>query len=237
MRELEIKKDGEYINSNKEWLEKAGPKSKEKQWKEKHSASELADYCLFYKGFVPKDIDNYLNELHIRSEKFDGEPECKTSLKDDGFGSGGDRQHDLLMWNKEMVVGIEAKATEDLDEYVTNKYKDPDTENHTLRYPGLCKRLLGKEIGECSNIRYQLLSATAGTLIEARNKKVKKAALIIVLFKSDITTTKHIDETKEDIDNFVKCFDKKPNGSYIVKFMPEIDFYVKFIEVDINTYH
>ena len=231
MRKIYIKKNNKEIHSNQGWLEIAPPEGGEKQWKPLHSASEFADYCLFTDGYVPKEIDDYLSSLGISDDSFDAEPECITSLCEYGFGKNGPRHHDLLMQSKEIVVGIEAKATETLDEYVTEKCKGKLSPNQELRYPGLCREILGRELKECSNIRYQLLSATAGTLIEARKRGVKKAALIILLFESEITSKEHVLGTKNDVDVFCNMLKKKPNGSYEIPFAPDIDFYVEYIGV------
>lgn len=154
---------------DQDWFRLAPPEGGLKQWVDLHSAKELAKYFIHSGGFVPKEIDDYLSQIGADETPFVAEPEKITSLCKDGFGANGPRHHDLLMWNHQMVVGLEAKATETLDQYVTEKVKGNMSNNQKLRYPGLCKRLLGKEFEECSDIRYQLLSATAGTLIEAKN--------------------------------------------------------------------
>ncbi len=240
MRNLIIKKGKEQINSVDDWKRLAPPEGGDKQWVPLHSAMELAKYCIHYNGCVPKEIDQYLNSINVSDEELESEPESITSLCEDGFGKAGPRHHDLLMWNKEMVVGVEAKATETLDEYVTEKCKKNGvvkyTENQAKRYPGLCDRLLNKQISECNDIRYQLLSAAAGTLIEARNRKVNKACLLVVLFTSDIVSQEHIELTKNDISSFVDCLDKNNDGSYKTHFLPEIDLFVKLLIVDVDSY-
>lgn len=240
MRKLTIKKNGKEIYTNGGWFRAAPPEGREKQWVPSFSASELADYFLRYKGFVPPEIDAYLNEIGIVSNSFNSEPECKTDLEKEGFGEKGPRQHDLLIKSdtNEVIIGLEAKAREDLDEYVTEKGDDPLTPNQEKRYAGLCDKLLGRELNNCENIRYQLLSATAGTLIEADKLGAKKAVLLIVLFKTPVVSQEHIQSTKKDIETFLKCLKQSNNGSYkTANFKPDIDLFVKTLIIDVNSYN
>ena len=240
MRKLTIKKDGKEIYTNGGWFRAAPPEGKEKQWVPSYSASELADYFLRYKGFIPPEIDSYLAEIGIASESFSSEPECCTSLEKEGFGGGKSRQHDLLITSdtNEVVIGLEAKAREDLDVFVTEKGDDPLTPNQEKRYAGLCEKLLGLKIERCSNIRYQLLSATAGTLIEADKRHIKKAVLLILLFKTPVVSDDHVVSTRNDIESFVSLLTKNNNGSYYCKnFKEDIELYVKYLVVDMHSYN
>lgn len=235
MRSLLIKKKSITISTEADWFKAAPPKGKEKQWKDSHSAKELAKYFLNGHGFLPKEVNDYLDDLGISSDGFISEPEYSTSLDKSGFGSGGCRSHDLLLWNKETVVGIEAKATENLDDYVTNKIKKKGivtyTTNQEKRYCGLCKALLGKQINDCSNIRYQLLAATAGTLIEANIRNASKACLIILCFKNQVVSNRHLLLVENDVRSFVRCLKKNDDGSYSTHFHPEISLHIKVIVV------
>ncbi len=240
MRKLTIKKDGKEIFTNGGWFRAAPPEGKEKQWVPSYSASELADYFLRYKGFMPPEIDSYLLEIGIVSESFSSEPECCTSLEKDGFGYRGPRQHDLLITSdtNEVVIGLEAKAREDLDVFVTEKGDGPLTPNQEKRYAGLCEKLLGLKLEDCSNIRYQLLSAAAGTLIEADKRHIKKAVLLFLLFKTPIVSEDHIASIGIDIENFVSLLTKNNDGSYKCKnFKKDIDLYVKYLVVDMRSYN
>ena len=240
MRKLTIQKDGREIYTNGGWFRAAPPEGKEKQWVPSYSASELADYFLRYKGFLPPEIDFYLTEIGIASESFSSEPEYCTGLEREGFGGGKSRQHDLLIVSdiNEVVIGLEAKAREDLDVFVTEKGDNPLTPNQEKRYAGLCEKILGQKIDSCINIRYQLLSATAGTLIEADKRQIKKAVLLILLFKTPVVTDEHVVSTKKDIDSFVSLLEKNNNGSYKCKnFKRDIDLYIKYLVVDMNSYN
>lgn len=223
-----IRKNGIKITNDKEWFKLAPPEGKEKQWVDKHSAKELAIYFTKQPDTLPIEVKNLLLKCNIDVADFECEPESKTNLSSEGFGENGDRQHDLLMVGNDAVVGVEAKATESLDDYVTNKYKG--TENHNKRYKGLCEKILGKDIFECSNIRYQLLSASIGTLIEAKKRNYKKAIVLIILFSSELTTEKHISMTKTDIQNFKDSL-KKLNDYFITPYAPDIELSIEYLEI------
>ena len=238
MRQLIIQKNKQAIHTKEQWFQFAPPEGGEKQWAPLHSAHEFARYFELCDGFVPSAIDSFLDQLGIRSSYFDSEPERITSLCEHGFGKNGPRHHDLLMWSDEAVIGIEAKATETLDEYVTDKCKKDGVvhyaENQRKRYPGLCEKLLNRPIEECSSIRYQLLSATAGTLIEAERLGVGKAVVLVVLFKSEIVDEAHIQGTRQDIINFSEFLERQPNGSYRTPFMPDIELSLGFVVVPLQ---
>lgn len=236
MRRINIIKDGKTPHTNSEWFEIAPPEKGEKQWKPYHSASELADYFLHYEKEVPPEIDELLTELNISSNDFIGIPEHQTPFPADEFGEGGPRHHDLLLVAKdnEVVIGIEAKATESLDKDV-NKYK-LDTENRKKRYGGICEAILNQPIDKCDGIKYQLLSATLGTLLETKDTPIKKAILLVLLFDSKIVPPKHIEATKKDIKRFTDMLSPKGEGPYHIPYMPDIDFYVKFINVPVCSY-
>ena len=245
IRKLKKKEEHEIIDE-KTWFDYAPPEGGEKQWVPLHSALEFAKYCTKNYNHVPHEINKILDDLKIDSVSFEAEPEATTSLAKDGFGKAGPRHHDLLMWkDNEIVVGIEAKATETLDKYVTDvfaslKAKNKNnqlTDNQEKRYPGLCERILGMKLEDCCNIRYQLLSATAGTLIEAKRHHTNKAAVIVILFESCLTTEEHIKETEQDIKVFETAFKKrkqniKDNNINKELLEPEIEVSFHFVRVD-----
>ena len=241
-----VNQEGEKILTNGGWLRLAPPTGKESQWVSLHSASELADYFLRYRPDLPPELDRYLDSIRVKSKKLLAIAECKTPLNIDSkgnpaFGEKGPRNHDLLLIGRDVVIGLEAKAAEPLDEVVTEKGDKPKlSKNQIKRYPGLCKQILDLDIEECSKIRYQLLSATAGTLIEAEKHNVDKAVLLIVLFESEISKNA-IKESVKDIKLFKKYlknknYDKK-TGAYRVKYKPNIKFYVEYKIIKVSSYN
>ena len=107
---IEILKNNKNINSLEDWFEFAAP-TKEDHWKDGRSAKELAKYILSGNGYLPQEIKDILLQIGCSQDKiFKGEPEKITSLK---VGRGTGRHHDLLLeQEKEIVVGIEAKAND-----------------------------------------------------------------------------------------------------------------------------
>lgn len=97
--------------------------------------------------------------------------------------------HDMCMHircNGELIsVCIEAKTDEEFGELIKEKYdhidKHPES-NQVRRVEKLNKALIPFERqNSCKfkSLRYQLFSATGGTLIEAKDQKSAKAVLII----------------------------------------------------------
>lgn len=237
MRKNIIEKNGKTPKTNEDWFNIAPPAMGRYQWKALHSASELADYCLYYSNEVPAEIDEVLDEIGSQSNSFHSEPERETDLlPEEFFGSGEPRHHDLLMIGEDVVVGVEAKATEDLDKPVS-KYNGQNP-----RYSGLCEHILGRKFEECGHIMYQLLSSTAGTLIEASNAGVSKAVLIVLLFNSWIVPKSHVEKTRKHIEDFKDLLKELPMNKGAIEcfktpFKPEIDLYIKYLVVDVCSYH
>lgn len=232
MNTIKIVKKEKEITTLKSWFELAPPEGGERQWKDKHSAKEFAKYMTINLPQVPMEVDSVISSIGVYDSSFIAEPECITDLESEGFGKRGPRHHDMLLIGEKLIIGIEAKATEELDDYVTEKYKG--TSNHDLRYKGLCKSILNRELSECSLVRYQLLSASAGTLIEAQKREIAKALCLVVLFSSDITSRDHIEATKKDVEYFKTLLTRNDNGSFKTPFAPEIELYIEFLEVPLN---
>jgi len=110
----------------------------------------------------------------------------------DGYGTG--RHHDLVvvlqgaecgMW----LAGIEAKADEPLGamviseyEHVRDRQKQGLETNKADRIHDLVRGLFGRSLDDdprLGQLRYQLLTAAAGTLVEAQNRKAVAGLLVI----------------------------------------------------------
>jgi hypothetical protein len=106
---------------------------------------------------------------------------------------GGGRHHDLLLklrrGDELIVAGVEAKASETLDSLVLEKYekaveaRDSGTStNLPERIEGLVSALFGRTLSEdvrLGALRYQLLTAAAGTLVEADRAEASAAVLLV----------------------------------------------------------
>lgn len=229
---LYLKKGDNDIKSLDDWKEFASPKKEDIQWKDGRSAKELAKYMIEANGYIPKEIEDILFELGCNQEGiFYGEPERVTRLT----GKGEGRNHDLiLVQDNKWVVGIEAKADESLGNLVSKELSKDISENKRNRIENLYNDVYG--CYTCGvDVRYQLLTATVGTLIEAKNLKASNAVLIIVTFKKvGNYNPKKVQTNIKDINDFVSSLGKTlGKGQYNLPGYPDIDFYIKHIEIDV----
>lgn len=234
MYRLEIKKKEQKIESIEQWKKISPPKKENEHWKDGRSAKELAKYIMKQNGFLPKEIEDIL--LNIGCSKigdFIGEPEKVTSL----IGRGMGRNHDLLLIKEqEIVIGIEAKADEILGKYISDELVSKNiSQNKINRINELYKLIYGCYPLKAENIRYQLLTATVGTLVEAKNLNISKALLLIITFKKDESYNKDkINLNKKDIDVFIESLNKYlDKDKYNLYGYKDIDFYIRYIEINI----
>lgn len=167
---------------------------KSKQWKQGHSAQELATCWFDPTTGVPKIPAEYVNILksHPDTANYGYEiviPECPTAFD---VSKAGPREHDLLISCKnnlgnELLIGVEAKVDEPLDDSflyeklidsLSEKIKNPKSMRYE-RTIALSEAILdlnynndkfNAEKNEIypSIIRYQLLTALAGVLAEKK---------------------------------------------------------------------
>jgi len=198
------------------WLKVAPPKGGIAQWEDGHSAKELAKFVIEN----PKTFSTLLEEIvestigYVPSS-FTGEPEATTSLQPQG--SSGPREHDLLLCDKRIVIGIEAKVNEPfgnnksiLQESKTTsadkpKYKRINWLMQTI-FPG--KNIDDKEIG---GLKYQLFTATAGTLLEAARRDKKECIFLVLAFHSKNEPVN--ESNKKSFEDFVRIICGENNYS------------------------
>lgn len=200
---------------------------------------ELARYVTKALPEIPDVLKHALEYAgeQTESKEYTWSPEFVTKLP----GKGEGRNHDLLLSGENIVVGVEAKVDEAfgndcLEEwYAYGKTHNADKgENRRLRLNELCKTVFQKEYDDkepYSKIRYQLLSALAGTIIESKNEKRKKAMLLIVSFyaqnpsKRQSFKDENIKRNKDDFDYFVSLIGNKGMSNESDKLnCPEIEF-------------
>jgi hypothetical protein len=215
---------GESISSVDDWFAKAPPMRGEAHWKDDRSAKELAR-AWFRSGHpaVPAEIYAALAERFEGFEVTVAKPEHVTRF--DAF-PGGARNHDLLLLlrrgTEQVVVGVEGKAGEPLDATVIDKYeramKDRDggkLTNRPERILGLVEGLFGKRLGErvgLGDVRYQLLTASAGTLVEAKAHGASSAVVLVHEFGRP-TRDSGISEAQVAIAGFISAFDVEAPGA------------------------
>ena len=231
---IEIEKNSQRINSLEDWCKLGGPK-KENQWKDGRSAKELAKYILDGNGYLPKEIEDILLKIGCKSDKvFKCEPEKFTSL----VGRGGGRNHDLyLEQSGEIVIGVEAKADETLGKLISEELDDKKiSDNKINRINSLYESIYGCYPLDGGDIRYQLLTAMVGILLEAQRLHISKALLLIITFKKDgCYKEENINSNMEDINTFINSLERSRDGEkYSFSSYPHVDLYIENIEIDVK---
>ncbi|MCA6422672.1 MAG: hypothetical protein IM568_07635 [Flavobacterium sp.] len=203
-------KETDTIETIHEWFYKCTPKGKEKQWKDGRSAKETAKHWVHT---IPKPFLDILKDKHLRYEFCS--PEYVTKF--DAYKGEG-RNHDLLILAKDkksnpIIVSIESKADEPFGEtiekriYAAEKAKNKnDNSKAKERIKELWFSLFGEEIDLKSTLKYQLLTAVAGTIAEAKKRGATTAYFLIQTFIEQENNNHQ--NNKKDLDNFIKYFSK-----------------------------
>ena len=180
-------KKGEVINDSN-WEASWKPK-KETQWKDGRSSKEFAKFAS-NECFFAKLISQVLTSCGITEQDFTCTPEYESSLGK-GFGSGGCRNHDLLMeGDEDCIIGVEAKVSESFDEdmeKILDKQKKKYNDNETKTRAYKLRRYLVKEDNQdVDKIGYQLFTATRATINSAIDNKKKKCIVLVIVFEGEI---------------------------------------------------
>ena len=197
------------------------PNRKLRHWKEGRSAFELG------RIWMEKGEPNVPNELIRLLDSHDGTrgtvirsgiTEHETVLP---FGNRGPRCHDLALHaihnTSVITICIEAKADESFGGTVqqellnarqrTSRTKFPDRLNwltySLLGIPAFIDEGYSALAGPISNLPYQLLAATAGTLLEAKLQNAAKAILVVHEFRTALTTDSKIAANAAALNRFL----------------------------------
>ena len=221
------------------WKEIAPPMGKDKQWVPGRSAKELAEYMMSTYPALPCEMENILCNFTDANAEFDWAAEYVTKLEPFGLGRGEGRNHDAFLYNGDLVVGIEGKADEPLGSQLIGEALKSATPNKAHRINGMIQMLFGGTPEKHSHIRYQLITASTATLLEATKKNVKKALLLVIVFKrpGNFSYDK-IKANNQDIDNFLRDISAKQIEDYYLlptKYGKEtgINLFFKKIELDL----
>lgn len=238
-------KKGEVINDSN-W-EASWKPQKKSQWKDGRSSKEFAKFAS-NECFFAKLISQVLTSCGITEQDFTCTPEYKSSLGK-GFGTGGCRNHDLLMeGDEDCIIGVEAKVSESFDKdwiYALNEQKNNKTEENTRAYR-LRKRLVKFDSEEVDKIGYQLFTATRATINYAIEKKKNKCIVLVIVFEGEIDKEKsykeNVEKNNKDFSEFCKAIgaqDGKTNidgiECWIKKVTVNISNSYKLNEQDVNT--
>ena len=177
--------DGKVITGIDDWFSFSPPAKGAKQWKDGRSAKELAKaWFRTGKPQMPDELVSLLqsNSLTHGFQAEVGIPEKETVL-DDFKGSG--RNHDLILIGKtdteRILIAIEAKTDEAFGEKIGAYMESSEQANPRSQVPERIHQLAMGVFGHTNvkDLRYQLLHAVAGTLIEAKNQGASVAVLVI----------------------------------------------------------
>jgi hypothetical protein len=183
---------GVQITTLDDWHAHAPPKDPVLHWKDGRSAKELARaWCGDGQPAMPSELAELL-EAHSATASFSPElaiPELVTRL--DRF-RGEPRNHDLVVVGardgQRVLLGIEAKAYEPLGKRIGEIRPNSTRSKQLERLDLLARAILGRPVdATIAQLRYQLLTGIAGTLIEARRRQATAAVFIVHVFHSAAT--------------------------------------------------
>lgn len=218
------------ITNVEEWFNYAPPKKGKMQWKDFRSAKEHAKYMTSNLPNLPVEIENILRKYTNCNECI-CYGEYVTDFSSLGLGSGEGRNHDSLLVFDDLIVGIEAKAEEKFDLLCGELSLNDD--NKVRRYNGVSKLIFGDDISCHPNVRYQLLTASLGTLIEAHDYDVKKALLLIITYNSCVLHECNVKRNELDLKRFkTELYNE---GRLLTEFSKEhnIDFFVDELKIEL----
>ena len=202
--------NGKVITNIDDWFSFSPPAKGAVQWKDGRSAKELAK-AWFRTGQpqMPEELVLLL-ESHPVTHGFQAEvgiPEKETFLDD--FGGNG-RNHDMVIignTNAERVlIAIEAKTDESFGDKIGAYIESRLRKNPRSRVADRIRQLSMGIFGHTNvtGLRYQLLHAVAGTLIEAKNQGASVAVLVVHEFVPEGGKSDKARENEKDLVAFIE---------------------------------
>lgn len=199
---------GVAVYSVEEWSRACPPKGGEKHWKDGYSAKESAK-AWFREGHVtlPRELASLL-ESHRDFVGFrlgTVSPEVCTKLDDYRQGRNADAVVTGTSKGRRTLIAIEAKAAENFGEEIEARLRSAlsGTNVHD-RINGLAEAVFGRPVltidPALGGLRYQLLHALAGTVIEATERGAEQAVFAVHHFPNPRRDT---EETFADFSKFV----------------------------------
>lgn len=223
-----LKKHPQNIVDHKSWHEKCPPKKGDIQWVDGRSAKELAKYITKTLPDIPEEIENALKTIVPAKAEFEWDAEYVTKLP--GIGEG--RNHDAILFNKDIVITIEAKADETLGNLIEDEIKNASV-NKLYRITSLLEHIFKGGFKNYQKLRYQLLTASVGTILEAKKQKCKTAVLLVLVFKSNgDVKEENLIANHKDIEAFLSAANAyEENGFFVIPNNTDIKLYFKEIVI------
>lgn len=189
--------DNEEIVDLRSWFDHAPPEKGAFQWKDGYSAKEQAKAWLRGPSpAVPEELWSVVGPLGGDVDLVHARPEHTTRL--DTFSRT--RQHDLLACFRRdgsttLLVGVEAKACENFDGEVGDRAAAGPPSKKRTRCNLLARAMFDREVfdedtgaildPQLARHGYQLWTAAVGTLIEAQQRGLDEATLVVHQFLPD----------------------------------------------------
>ena len=213
---MHIQKKNQPIGTLDDWFAIAPPKDGLSQWKDGRSAKESARAWLERVGAVPAEIAELLSShTDIGPLTYErAEPECLLAFDD----HHGPRNADMVMWAHDargpVAITVEAKADETFDRVIADVLDasletilgTPNSKALT-RVIDLTRCLFDVRAGDqarVSELRYQLLTATAGTLALAKSMNSTRGVVVVHEIISASCTHVKLDANAQDLDRFIR---------------------------------
>ncbi len=218
--------DGTPIQDWRQW----SPPKAAKRWRAGRSAIELARAWFTAPApRIPPEFESLLDSsVRLRGlTDLVGTPELETQLPEAGEG----RNHDLVLEgqteNGKVLIAVEAKADEKfgqrLGKYWLQKKEERDVAGgKPSRDPERIEALLTQFAGPKAHpwdqpwatLRYQLLTAAMGTLLEAEKRGAVLAVMVIHEFRTSETDPERLARNSEDLEAFLTALGVTAPGEF-----------------------
>jgi hypothetical protein len=202
--------NGQAIRSFRDWLPLAHPPDAAVEWKDFHSAKELAR--AYFRTGSPSVPEEMAALLDSRSETQGFQIEAAVAGKSIVAAThwAKKRHSDLLLYGQrgqeKMVIAVEAVADQPFGDTIDDTLlhaATPDNPRPGMIYD-LSRAVFGRPIDAgLRRLRYQLLHGLAATIIEAENQRAAFAVFVVHEFLSLTLDFDRVMCNHEDLAEFV----------------------------------
>ena len=201
------------LTSIDDWHRFALPK-REVHWKDGRSAKECARAWIAAAPRIPPDIERTIAACPDVGPllRWRAEPEARVAI--DTFRGEQPNIDVLLVAEDErgsVVVAIEAKADETFGDQIADRYRSAEaarTSNPRSKALDRIEALLDRfrlDLGQprVPQLRYQLFTAVAAALAEARRRSTDRALFVVHEFVTPLTRSDRRERNAADLDSFL----------------------------------
>lgn len=139
---------------------------------------------------MPIELEEQLSPFVSSDSVFEWAAEYVTDFASHDLGRGEGRNHDAMMVNDRIFVGIEDKADESLGSQYVETALIGASDNKKHRIEGMIHMLYGDSPEVHKEIRYQLVTAACATLLEAKMRGLKKPCWWLLSSKRAVVSVK-----------------------------------------------